>query len=380
VQKPHWQIVSADSDPQVILTGDWTLAAIARLIKAELPGGELDILQKRFAGAAAGVERWDLSGLHRLDSAGALLLWRVWGGRRPRDLRLDVEAERAIRRIESANDLPRPEREWHLEALALLGERLINAGRIVVGMLELAGQLLLDFAHVLRHPRDFPWRELSASVYKTAVTALPITGMLGFLVGVVMSYLMAIQLRNFGADTFIINILGYGIMREFGPMLMAVLVAGRSGSAMTAQIGLMRVTEEIDALATMGISRSQRIVLPKVLALAISGSLLALWTSAMALFGGMLAAEAQLDIDLQFFFFSLPGVVPLGTVWIGVLKGAVFCTLIGLIACYFGLNVRPNTESLSARTTLSVVVSITVVILADAVLAVLTREIGVPFR
>jgi phospholipid/cholesterol/gamma-HCH transport system permease protein len=380
VQKPDWQIFSADSDRRVVLSGDWTLAALARLVRAESPDGQLAGLQKKLGAVAAGIDRWDLSGLHRLDSAGALLLWRVWGGRRPRELTLDAEAERAIRRLESVRELPGRQREWHLEALALLGQRLISAAWIVIGIVELAGQLLLDLVHVLRHPRDIPWRELSASIYKTAVTALPITGLLGFLVGVVLSYLMAIQLRAFGADIFIINILGYGVMRELGPVLMAVLVAGRSGSAMTAQIGLMRVTEEIDALATMGISRTQRIVLPKVLALAVSGSLLALWTSAAALFGGMLAAQAQLDIDVQFFFFSLPGVVPFGTVWIGVIKGAVFCTLIGLIACYFGLNVRPNTESLSARTTLSVVVAIAAVILADAVLAVLTREIGIPFR
>jgi phospholipid/cholesterol/gamma-HCH transport system permease protein len=195
-----------------------------------------------------------------------------------------------------------------------------------------------------------------------------------------MGYLMALQLRNFGASTLIINVLGYGILREFGPVMMAILVAGRSGASMTAQLGLMRVTEEIDALATMGVSHTQRLVLPKVLALILCGPLLALWTSAAALAGGMVAANLQLDIEFSYFVLTLPAVVPFGTVWIGMMKGALFCGLIGLIACYLGLDTRPNSESLAARTTLSVVMSITAVIIADSVIAILSREIGVPYR
>jgi len=161
---------------------------------------------------------------------------------------------------------------------------------------------------------------------------------------------------------------------------MAILVAGRSGASMTAQLGLMRVTEEIDALSTMGVSQTQRLVLPKVAALAICGPLLALWTSAASLAGGIMAAHLQLDIDVVFFVSTLPSVVPIGTVLIGMMKGAVFCILIGIVACYLGLDTRPNTESLAARTTLSVVMSITAVILADSTIAVMSRDIGVPFK
>jgi ABC-type multidrug transport system fused ATPase/permease subunit len=128
---------------------------------------------------------------------------------------------------------------------------------------------------------------------------LPITALVGFLIGVVLSYLSALQLKTFGADVFIINILGIGIVRELGPVLVAVLVAGRSGSAMTAQLGVMRVTEEIDALAAMGVSRSLRLVLPKVVALVAAMPLLVLWTSAAALFGGMVAASFQLDMSYR---------------------------------------------------------------------------------
>ncbi|HAF56512.1 MAG TPA: ABC transporter permease, partial [Thauera sp.] len=140
-------------------------------------------------------------------------------------------------------------------------------GRDFVALL---GQLLLDLLHLLRHPREWPLLEISANVFKVGVKAMPVSALVGFLIGVVLSYLSALQLRTFGADVFIVNILGMGIIRELGPVLVSVLVAGRSGSAMTAQLGVMRVTEEIDALAAMGVSRSVRLVLPKVVALALA--------------------------------------------------------------------------------------------------------------
>ena len=283
-------------------------------------------------------------------------------------------------RIEHAPPPPGQRAGGMVDAISELGRRWINARRIAVGMVELTGRILLDTVYLLAHPRFLPGREFTAAVYKAAVQSLPITGLLGFLVGMVMSYLLAVQLRNFGADVLIVNVLGYGILREFGPVMMAILVAGRSGASMTAQLGLMRVTEEIDALATMGVSQTQRLVLPKVAALTLCGPLLALWTSVAAIAGGMMIAWLQLDIDIRYFLTTLPLVVPFATVLICLAKGAVFCSLIGIVACYLGLDTRPNTESLAARTTLSVVLSITAVIVADSAIAIMTGDIGVPYR
>ena len=384
--RPSFQVDERDGTQAIVLAGDWTLAGLSGVDPDQPPGTrerrarrDFNNLQKRLAGAARPDTHWDLTAIHRLDSAGAVLLWHAWGGQRPARLEIDAEAERAIRRVEVAPALPEKETEWVLAPVIAVGRSWINAWRSLVGIIALVGQILLDTLHVIAHPRDLPWREFTAAVHKAAVTALPVTGLLGFLIGIVMAYLMGLQLRNFGAETLIINVLGYGILRELGPVLMAVLVAGRSGSAMTAQLGLMRVTEEIDALTTMGISKTLRLVLPKVFALTIVGPLLMLWTSAAALAGGMLAAWLQLDIDPSHFLEMLPLAVPFGTLWIGLLKGAVFCGLIGITACHFGLTVKPNTESLSAQTTLSVVIGITVVIVADAILAVMTRDIGVPY-
>ena len=161
-------------------------------------------------------------------------------------------------------------------------------------------------------------------------------------------------------------------------LLVAVLVAGRSGSAMTAQLGVMRVTEEIDALATMGISRHVRLVLPKVVALFLAMPLLTLWCSAVAIVGGMVSAWLQLGIGFEYFLQALPRAVPFPNLVIGLSKGAAFGALIALVACHFGLRVKPNTESLAAHTTASVVTAITLVILTDAVFAIATRSIGVP--
>lgn len=204
------------------------------------------------------------------------------------------------------------------------------------------------------------------------------SALVGFLIGITISYLSALQLKTFGADLFIVNILGISIIRELGPVLVAVLVAGRSGSAMTAQIGVMRVTEEIDALATMGISTTMRVILPKVAALSVAMPLLVVWTSAMALAGGMLAAFWQLDLSPIYFIDNLPRAVPVANLLIGLGKGLAFGFTIALVACHFGLHVRPNTESLAAHTTTAVVVAITTVIIIDAIFAVTTRQIGMP--
>jgi phospholipid/cholesterol/gamma-HCH transport system permease protein len=354
---------------KVVLAGQWTLAAM-------LP--ELPALRQQLASAAAAAASWDLSGLSRLDSAAAVLLWRSWNNAWPAELAVSALHRQVLERVAALpQTLPAPAAErFHLiEALGLL---LLRALANLRGMVVLFGQLLLDCAHLLRHPADMPWRELAANVYKSGAQALPVTALVGFLIGITISYLSALQLRSFGADIFIVNILGISIVRELGPVLVAVLVAGRSGSAMTAQIGVMRVTGEIDALSTMGVSRSLRVVLPKILGLTVAMPLIVLWTSAVALFGGMIAAMLQLDLSLLYFVDNLPRAVPVANLYIGLGKGLVFGFVIALIACHFGLSVKPDSESLSANTTRAVVTAITSVILVDAVFAIFTRQIGVP--
>lgn len=356
---------------RVSLLGAWTLSALPD----PLPALEAELLKH----AARGVH-WDLQGVTRLDSAGAILLWRVWGNRWPGAASIPEGHRHVLQRAEqlpAADKLPSPPRDV-LGGLLWFGGKALALLRHLRDGVALIGALLLDIAWLFAHPREAPWREFSATLYKAGALALPVTALVGFLIGVVLSYLSSLQLRLFGAEVFIVNILGMSIIRELGPVLVAVLVAGRSGSAMTAQIGVMRVTEEIDALATMGVSRTLRLVLPKVAALAVAMPLLVIWCSAAGILGGLVSANLQLDLSWGFFFEALPRAVPLPNLWIGLSKGFVFGLLIGLIACHFGLRVKPNTESLSTRTTSSVVTSITVVILADAIFAIFTRSVGLP--
>ena len=354
---------------RVVLSGHWTLAAM-------LP--DLTSLQTQLVPQRSVDVVWDLSALSRLDSAAAVLLWRTWGNAWPAKLEVSPLHRQVLERVaELPHEIAMPP-ALRIHPIEFIGSLLLKAGRNLQGMIALFGQLLLDVAFLFKHPADIPWREFTANIYKSGAQALPVTALVGFLIGITISYLSALQLKSFGADIFIVNILGISIVRELGPVLVAVLVAGRSGSAMTAQIGVMRVTEEIDALSTMGISRTIRVVLPKIIGLTVAMPLIVLWASAVALLGGMLAAMLQLDLSFSYFIESLPRALPAANLFIGLGKGLVFGFVISLVACYFGLHVKPNTESLSSNTTSAVVTAITTVILADAVFAIFTRHIGVP--
>ncbi|KAF0163623.1 MAG: hypothetical protein FD157_2953 [Rhodocyclaceae bacterium] len=365
------EVIVREDGRVVRLSGRWTLATTSQRV--------VDLADE-LSRVADPASSWDCLDMEAIDSAGAILVWRAWGRAMPADLSIKPEHWRVFERIDAADHEPRaavvPRSPLH--GVMVIGSAAIGVGRHLVDFVALIGQFGLNLMHVLRTPADLPSREISANLYKSGVRAMPVTALVGFLIGVVLSYLSALQLKQFGADIFIVNIIGLGIVRELGPVLVAILVAGRSGSAMTAQLGVMRVTEEIDALATMGVPRGLRLVFPKVVALTIALPLLVLWSTAIALIGGMVSAQVQLDISYGFFFQTLPRVVPAANLWIGLVKGAVFGAFIALVACHFGLRVRPNTESLSSNTTASVVSAITVVIILDALFAIATRSVGLP--
>lgn len=366
-----FRIVQDDKGQQhVQLFGQWSLRDpsndFAKLKKS---------LQPFFADTSI---QWDLQEVEQLDAAGASTLLSGWGHKLDSNISLRPEHANLFNTLAALIKPPpvQTERDWFAPFTGL-GKSVFHLLHHFADFIHLLGSLLIEIAFLFRRPQDFPWREFSANVYKSGVNALPVTGLLGFMVGVVMGYLMSRQLHTFGADIYIVNILGLSIIRELGPVLMAVLVAGRSGSAMTAQIGVMRVTDEIDALTTMGISRVLRVVLPKVLGLAFVAPLLVLWTSSWTLIGGAFAANLELGISYQFFFDYLPLVVKPVNLSLSLIKGLMFGFVVALVACHFGLRIKPNTESLSNSTTSSVVTAISGVILVNAWFAIMTRGIGV---
>ncbi|MBM3341348.1 MAG: MlaE family lipid ABC transporter permease subunit [Betaproteobacteria bacterium] len=363
---------ASDGRPAVKLTGTWSLRSMQPVAQS---------LRQQLAAHARQTRdaHWDLSGVTRMDHAGAMMLWQAWGRQRAANVNLRAEHEGLFEHLQAApmQEPPAEKFHWLTPGLALT-RPLMVLGRHIIEVVVLLGRVSLAFLQCLAHPSRMPWKEISANVYRTGAQALGITALVGFLIGVVLSYLSAQQLKAYGAGIFIVNLLGIAVIRELGPVLAAILVAGRSGSAMTAQIGVMRVTDEIDAMAVMGIPYTVRLVLPRIIALAISLPLIVLWTNAIALFGGMVAAHYKLDISIGYFISALPEAVPVANLWLGLSKSIVFGILIALLACHFGLRIEPNTESLGIGTTNSVVAAITIVILVDAIFAVLFSDVGVP--
>lgn len=367
---PTIDIERTEQGERAMLHGRWTATALAL-------SGSWRAIQTALDGLGPQTS-WDLRELQALDHLGAMVLWDHWGQRWPEHIDMDDEQRALLQRLAQfkQEDVP-PKRLTMSDRINVLGLRVIDGMHQVRDGIMLIGQLLLSFMRMLAAPQRGPWRDFSGNLYSIGALALPITALVGFLIGVVLAYLMSSVLRQFGAETFVVNILGLALIRELGPLLAAVLVAGRSGSAITAQIGVMRVTEELDAMRVLGVPVGFRLVLPRAMALCIAMPLIAVWTTLAALVGGMLAADMALSITPSYFFEAMPKAVQVSNLWLSLGKSVVFGLAIALIGCHYGLHVKPNTDSLGRGTTSSVVASITAVIIIDALFAVVFRGVGI---
>ena len=357
-----------------VVQGAWTAAGLTgervwEALTAQLQG---------LGDASRSQAGWNLEQVRKLDHLGAQVLWNYWGRNWPAQLQVEPNQRAVLETVAKfSTEPPKRQKPGWSQPFILLGIRVLRLLDHLKGLVRLIGQLLLDIIRLIRRPQEGPWRDLSGHLFHIGATALPITALVGFLIGVVLAYLISQQLRQFGADAFIVNILGISLIRELGPVLAAILIAGRSGSAITAQIGVMRVTEELDAMRVMGIARGFRLVMPRALALAVVMPLISVWTTIAALLGGMLAADISMDVTPSYFINSLPAAVDVANLTLATGKSVVFGVLIALVGCHYGLRVKPNTESLGQGTTASVVTSITVVILVDALFAVLFKSVGI---
>jgi phospholipid/cholesterol/gamma-HCH transport system permease protein len=367
---PRFEHAPAPQGRAIRLLGEWTAAQFAQ------PRLFRDLL--RILPPDTAQQAWDLREAAQLDHVGAQMLWDHWGQRWPAQLETLPSQRAILERVAQFTRRPEPAPrrglyDWFLS----IGSSVLHGLGHAKGFIRLVGQLTLDLRELARAPHQAPWRDFSGHLYHIGATALPITALVGGLIGVVLAYLTSQQLRQFGADAYIVDILGIALVRELGPMLAAILIAGRSGSAITAQIGVMRVTDELDAMRVMGISHTYRLVMPRAMALSIAMPLISGWTTIAGLIGGMVAADLSLGISPIFFMKALPAAVSLPNLVLGMSKSVVFGILIALIGCHFGLRVRPNTESLGQGTTASVVTAITMVILVDALFAVLFSSVGI---
>jgi phospholipid/cholesterol/gamma-HCH transport system permease protein len=237
-------------------------------------------------------------------------------------------------------------------------------------MFSFLGETAVALARSVAHPHRVRWKPVLHNLQTGGFEALPITGLLSFLLGIVIAYQGAEQLRRFGANIYVVDLVGLSMVRELSPLITAIIVAGRSGSAYTAQIGTMKVTEEIDALRTIGIAPLDLLVLPKVLAMVVALPLLTVYTDVMGIFGGMVMARAQLDVSFETFFDRLDDAITLRSFLIGVGKAPVFAAIIALVGCYQGFRTTGSADSVGRQTTTSVVQSIFLVIVTDALFSI----------
>lgn len=355
-----------DTQGALIASGDWQADSAAAL--PDLAGKQVRIL--------------DGAGVTQLDTNGA---WLLLAAARPQtgdplpELRAFQPQHLAILNLVERHHAttaaqPGPRHEGMLE---LMGHSTLSMWAHVIGLLDFVGRLFVELGGLIGRPRDWRWREFGAQMSAVFAGAIPIViGML-FLLGVVFAYLLGDQAQQYGANIFVVDGMLLAVLREISPVIVAVLLAGRTGAAITAQLGTMKVTEEIDAITTLGLSPLAVLVIPRMMALLFAMPMLVFIGDIAGLAGGMLVAQQQLDISAHMFMDRLVDVIQLKTLVVGLGKAPVFAIFIALIACRMGLSVTRDARSVGANTTSTVVQSLVAIIILNAIFAVTFVRLGI---
>lgn len=376
--KPASGWFKSEQEGEILLLsagGSWETASLA----------ELDVGLRGLARAPVSAVSIDLSAVDNMDTAGAWLLYRTRKELRARGVATEFRGAKPghadiLNRIETGDveqTLERDELGPILAMVERVGRAFISALKECADLLSFLGATVITAGRAIVEPGRIRFTSLISHLEQVGLNAMPIVGLLSFLIGVVIAYQGAEQLRRFGAQIFTIDLVGISVLREMGILLTAIIVAGRSGSAFTAQIGTMQVNEEVDAMRTLGLDPLEVLVLPRILALIVALPLLTVLANVMGLAGGALISTAVIDITLVQFTERLKDVVPLWAFWVGLIKAPIFGLLIGLVGCREGLDVAGSAESVGRHTTKSVVVSIFLVIVADALFSIFFLNIGV---
>lgn len=365
--------ILAEEEPGGLIlraVGDWRVAEAAeldrRLRLLSLPSGRH--------------VTFDLGQVERFDTAGAWLVLRTERAAAGRGntvalANLDPSFAPLLDHLRADTGVPQPHplpsHHTLVGFIAQIGEATVAILRWVYSILGFWGVIAVTISRLLPHPRRLRLTATLVQIEQTGLNALPIVGLLSFLIGVVFAYQGSDQLRRFGAEIYTVNLLGIAILRELGVLLTAIIIAGRSGSAFTAQIGTMQVNEEIDALRTLGLDPVEVLVLPRLFGMLVSLPLLTVYADFMGLLGGCLMSWGALGITIPQFLTQLQSAVSNWTFWVGVVKAPFFAALIALVGCYEGFNVSRSAESVGRLTTLSVVEAIFLVIVIDAIFSIL---------
>lgn len=336
-------------------------------------------LPQRLDAVEGKVDRLDLSDVERIDTVGAWLIHRFARDHESEVTGLQPDEQHLLDQVAAAEHpiaLPAHPGNAVTRMLDEVGAAVLTAGRTLYGLLGFLGATLIAFWNVATHPRRFRFNATVQRFEVVGVSALGIIGLMSFLIGIVIAQQGAVQLRQFGAEVYTINLVGRITLRELGVLMTAIMVAGRSGSAFAAQIGTMKLTEEIDAMRTIGVSPMEALVIPRTLAVVLMMPLLGFYSSLIAILGGCLLCWISLDIPPVTFIQRIREVVPLTDLWVGLVKAPVFGLIIAISGCFQGMQVEADAEQVGHRTTVAVVQAIFLVIVLDAFFAVFFSELG----
>jgi phospholipid/cholesterol/gamma-HCH transport system permease protein len=361
-------VEAQDADGNRILRFTGTMS-IAHLVEFDRKVSAID-------GPIASV---DISGVSRIDTVGAWLVYRTARDHQATVIGATSEAQRLIDEVRgSDNDASiKPESIAPiLRVLSELGEAMVESLAGMAKFLGFVGQVIVSFLTVMIHPSRLRVNAIVQRFEMVGVRALAIVGLMSFLIGIVIAQQGAVQLKQFGAEVFTVNLIGRLTFRELGVLMTAIMIAGRSGSAFAAQLGTMKITEEIDAMRTIGVSPIEALVLPRTLATVLMMPLLAFYSCIIAVIGGGLLCWIVLEIPPATYIDRLRDVTPMTDFYVGMIKAPVFGAIIAIAGCFQGLQVENNAEEVGLKTTAAVVQAIFLVIVLDAFFAVFFSSIG----
>ena len=360
----------ADGATRLVLEGSLIIATIGPLERA---------LERAMDDGSQPLSAINLEKVDHIDTGGAWLVRRLAREQGAEINAASDRAQRLLRALDGASKYaetpPAREPVWEKVPLAL-GYQVFEARSGVAGVVAALGRIVIGFGNLARNPSRFPGKALVAQMEQVGVSALPIIGLMSFLIGVVIAQQGAVQLEQFGAEALTVNLVGRITLRELGVLMTAIMVAGRSGSAFAAQLGTMKLTEEVDAMRTIGISPTEALIIPRILACTFMMVLLGFYASFVAIIGGAVVGQFGLGIPFFSFLLRIQEVVPLYDVWVGLIKAPVFGLIVAMAGCYHGMRVEGNSEEVGRRTTMAVVSAIFAVIVLDAFFAVFFTKIG----
>jgi phospholipid/cholesterol/gamma-HCH transport system permease protein len=360
-------------------TADFSATGDTLRFTGDLSLAKLGSLPERLQAVNGPVSRLDLSGVERLDTIGAWVVHRFAAKHDAAVEGLNPDQHHLFTQVEASDQAVavRPQRvSPFTRVLGEMGQAISTTFHTLYGLLGFLGATVIAFASVVRHPGRFRFNAVVHRFEVVGVSALGIIGLMSFLIGIVIAQQGAVQLRQFGAEVFTINLVGRITLRELGVLMTAIMVAGRSGSAFAAQLGTMKLTEEIDAMRTIGVSPMEALVLPRFLATVVLMPLLAFYASLVAIMGGALLSYISLDIPPVTFIQRIREVVPITDLYVGLIKAPVFGAIIAIAGCFQGMQVESDAEQVGSRTTAAVVQAIFLVIVLDAFFAVFFTWVG----